>query len=126
MTAPLVVPVAGYMTLSRFVRCRSRPATSSSLGMACLLRRCGGGALPSHLRRCAQLLPPVDPRRCTGGVQRRVFAPPVAKLALGGFPGGRSEEHTSELQSRGHLVCRLLLEKKNNQKLNRKETVNKP
>src|SRR5690625_7483880 len=34
---------------------------------------------------------------------------------LGGFPGGeqRSEEHTSELQSRGHLVCRLLLEKKN-------------
>src|SRR2546429_4467776 len=27
---------------------------------------------------------------------------------------GRSEEHTSELQSRLHLVCRLLLEKKNN------------
>src|SRR5439155_16155663 len=26
--------------------------------------------------------------------------------------GRRSEEHTSELQSRGHLVCRLLLEKK--------------
>src|SRR2546429_8874041 len=30
-----------------------------------------------------------------------------------GAPGGdRSEEHTSELQSRLHLVCRLLLEKK--------------
>src|SRR3989442_4127013 len=28
--------------------------------------------------------------------------------------GGRSEEHTSELQSRPHLVCRLLLEKKKN------------
>src|SRR3989442_8844882 len=27
---------------------------------------------------------------------------------------GRSEEHTSELQSRPHLVCRLLLEKKKN------------
>src|SRR5947208_10624200 len=27
---------------------------------------------------------------------------------------GRSEEHTSELQSPGHLVCRLLLEKKKN------------
>src|SRR5439155_26187881 len=27
----------------------------------------------------------------------------------------RSEEHTSELQSRGHLVCRLLLEKKKNE-----------
>src|SRR5215510_4723336 len=30
--------------------------------------------------------------------------------------GGRSEEHTSELQSRGHLVCRLLLEKKKKDK----------
>src|SRR2546429_5237403 len=28
------------------------------------------------------------------------------------FAGDRSEEHTSELQSRLHLVCRLLLEKK--------------
>src|SRR2546429_3643027 len=31
------------------------------------------------------------------------------------FPRHRSEEHTSELQSRLHLVCRLLLEKKNRQ-----------
>src|SRR5690554_7637053 len=30
----------------------------------------------------------------------------------------RSEEHTSELQSRPHLVCRLLLEKKNKQFIN--------
>src|SRR3712207_7766028 len=30
----------------------------------------------------------------------------------------RSEEHTSELQSRQYLVCRLLLEKKKNHKLN--------
>src|SRR3989442_10754675 len=30
----------------------------------------------------------------------------------------RSEEHTSELQSRPHLVCRLLLEKKNQMGLN--------
>src|SRR3989442_1846886 len=29
---------------------------------------------------------------------------------------GRSEEHTSELQSRPHLVCRLLLEKKKNKR----------
>src|SRR5690625_6439509 len=33
--------------------------------------------------------------------------------ASNNFKGARSEEHTSELQSRGHLVCRLLLEKKN-------------
>src|SRR5437870_10522058 len=31
----------------------------------------------------------------------------------------RSEEHTSELQSRGHLVCRLLLEKKSTQQQHR-------
>src|SRR3712207_6950907 len=32
--------------------------------------------------------------------------------AVGRPAGGRSEEHTSELQSRQYLVCRLLLEKK--------------
>src|SRR2546429_3894291 len=32
------------------------------------------------------------------------------------LPDSRSEEHTSELQSRLHLVCRLLLEKKKNNK----------
>src|SRR3989442_3921314 len=31
------------------------------------------------------------------------------------YPQSRSEEHTSELQSRPHLVCRLLLEKKKQQ-----------
>src|SRR5258708_39921465 len=33
--------------------------------------------------------------------------------------GGRSEEHTSELQSPDHLVCRLLLEKKKKKKQER-------
>src|SRR2546422_8535956 len=36
-----------------------------------------------------------------------------------GFTDVRSEEHTSELQSRLHLVCRLLLEKKKKQRKNR-------
>src|SRR5690625_6749845 len=36
-------------------------------------------------------------------------------LSCGLEPLNRSEEHTSELQSRGHLVCRLLLEKKKKQ-----------
>src|SRR2546422_6121411 len=34
-------------------------------------------------------------------------------IVIAGIYGMRSEEHTSELQSRLHLVCRLLLEKKN-------------
>src|SRR3712207_7176846 len=37
---------------------------------------------------------------------------PVTLLEIGVYQG-RSEEHTSELQSRQYLVCRLLLEKKN-------------
>src|SRR2546429_5948071 len=35
----------------------------------------------------------------------------VSRPVFSGPPGYRSEEHTSELQSRLHLVCRLLLEK---------------
>src|SRR2546422_1564586 len=38
--------------------------------------------------------------------------------------GGRSEEHTSELQSRLHLVCRLLLEKKKQNKQPHKAQTN--
>src|SRR2546422_4575755 len=38
------------------------------------------------------------------------------QLALEQVLGDRSEEHTSELQSRLHLVCRLLLEKKKKKK----------
>src|SRR2546429_2755054 len=37
----------------------------------------------------------------------------LRRLGAGGHAGRRSEEHTSELQSRLHPVCRLLLEKKN-------------
>src|SRR3712207_8501964 len=36
----------------------------------------------------------------------------VQTFTFEGMPDGRSEEHTSELQSRQYLVCRLLLEKK--------------
>src|SRR5439155_7876925 len=38
--------------------------------------------------------------------------PPVPGIVSSAENRRRSEEHTSELQSRGHLVCRLLLEKK--------------
>src|SRR5688572_32629562 len=39
-----------------------------------------------------------------------------------GTRGGRSEEHTSELQSQSNLVCRLLLEKKKNNKNHKRNT----
>src|SRR5690625_5636495 len=48
--------------------------------------------------------------RCSieGGIIRERFKSVGSPIPI------RSEEHTSELQSRGHLVCRLLLEKKKN------------
>src|SRR5439155_24720735 len=57
-------------------------------------------------------LPRRDPRYEDGGDDPAAGAMPHVR---GHGPPGharRSEEHTSELQSRGHLVCRLLLEKK--------------
>src|SRR2546429_3696021 len=41
----------------------------------------------------------------------------ACRATAGSLSIGRSEEHTSELQSRLHLVCRLLLEKKKNHTL---------
>src|SRR5690606_41208191 len=46
-------------------------------------------------------------------VPREFRAAWVATVANINWPSKRSEEHTSELQSRENLVCRLLLEKKN-------------
>src|SRR3989442_12036292 len=57
----------------------------------------------STLRVRALTSIPLTPRASRGG-----FSPRGRKQA-------RSEEHTSELQSRPHLVCRLLLEKKKKQ-----------
>src|SRR5690625_6244821 len=61
-------------------------------------------------------------------VHHRGYARVVQELAeiLAGQPPvshsqQRSEEHTSELQSRGHLVCRLLLEKKNEDAMSQRD-----
>src|SRR5690625_6129225 len=54
--------------------------------------------------------PEVNVHINTANVLTANFASKALQLTLGTFTA-RSEEHTSELQSRGHLVCRLLLEK---------------
>src|SRR3712207_7146894 len=50
-------------------------------------------------------------------------ASPPSSRAAPPTPAPRSEEHTSELQSRQYLVCRLLLEKKKNQQATRRLSV---
>src|SRR3989440_11974630 len=53
------------------------------------------------------------PRYATATHGARTSPPdPLSAMRRGGTTGLRSEEHTSELQSRSDLVCRLLLEKK--------------
>src|SRR5207244_10118525 len=47
--------------------------------------------------------------RRVAAAERRAFVPTESRAARGGG-GCRSEEHTSELQSPDHIVCRLLLE----------------
>src|SRR3712207_8545945 len=54
------------------------------------------------------IVDPEEKRRTVGAEFIAVFAEEARKLG-----SIRSEEHTSELQSRQYLVCRLLLEKKN-------------
>src|SRR3712207_7350107 len=49
------------------------------------------------------------------GIYQTDLTAPGSVIVFGQLPAGkRSEEHTSELQSRQYLVCRLLLEKKKN------------
>src|SRR5690554_7063124 len=56
-------------------------------------------------------IPSIQPCK-RGQVLPRLWPPGPLSLIRPITRRGRSEEHTSELQSRPHLVCRLLLEKK--------------
>src|SRR5687768_18343859 len=63
-------------------------------------------------------MPKID--RCSA--LQPFMAAPDAAISSSTIDASRSEEHTSELQSRLHLVCRLLLEKKNNKAWSRYES----
>src|SRR3989338_10018799 len=56
-------------------------------------------------------LPPISPILCQGA-QQLITPVTHARRTRSTLENARSEEHTSELQSQFHLVCRLLLEKK--------------
>src|SRR3712207_8860297 len=74
---------------------RSKPSTNLKILSA---------AFPhTHFSKSLRLSPPLN-------IQRK--RPEASPLATTNLSKTRSEEHTSELQSRQYLVCRLLLEKK--------------
>src|SRR5690625_6591291 len=94
-----------YTTLFRSHGRREGPAPAAPASGG----RWGRGRCPAADGRSSS-------RRCpvVGVVVGRGGAPERRRAVAGSARtgGDRSEEHTSELQSRGHLVCRLLLEKK--------------
>src|SRR2546422_2105977 len=104
-------PVGMDPTTMPISRARGRVCAATELAN----RRNGSNRLAFTLRKLA----PFDNRGSCAACR-------AGNTTRGGTGGqrvgvdGRSEEHTSELQSRLHLVCRLLLEKK--KKTNRHET----
>src|SRR3712207_8246165 len=70
----------------------------------------GARSTPCYGTRAVRGTLPADSRLAYRRGRRR--GSPGSVEAPGARPGRRSEEHTSELQSRQYLVCRLLLEKK--------------
>src|SRR5690625_6865687 len=83
-----------------------------------------GNLWGSRMKKTGVLLPTMS--RLPSSVYMRTAKPRISRSASAAprspatvekrMNRSRSEEHTSELQSRGHLVCRLLLEKKNTTK----------
>src|SRR5690554_7466197 len=65
---------------------------------------------------CGQASTPAELHRLLATSPRSAVALRTASSCCSVRWPGRSEEHTSELQSRPHLVCRLLLEKKKKKK----------
>src|SRR5947209_15231468 len=109
----------------RFFRClpNLRPVKSRLLEQLGITRNglelARRGALPDRQRRAPIALT----RQCPIDVRFQEVAKPSVADMLGQpmnllivLKHLRSEEHTSELQSRQYLVCRLLLEKKKNKK----------
>src|SRR3712207_8435890 len=92
-----------------------RPPRSTLFPYTTLFRsaRLRNARFASRASAGGRLAPKVPGGRTASGSTSEVSMR-IARLAFfaGTCSGGRSEEHTSELQSRQYLVCRLLLEKK--------------
>src|SRR2546422_4102918 len=83
-----------------------------------MIRRPPRSTLFPYTTLFRSLVPRVAETLSLAGVQLEELGGIAVSVGPGSFTGLRSEEHTSELQSRLHLVCRLLLEKKKKKKRN--------
>src|SRR2546422_6890154 len=110
--------VSAAATVCSSMRVNGPKACNAEAPAASNEQECHGGRVPSGKGFESE---PADERaiiaRCLAG-ERTAYAILVERYKghrpSAPRPDTRSEEHTSELQSRLHLVCRLLLEKKKN------------
>src|SRR5439155_22497595 len=89
----------------------TRPSSDLDTGGAPPARRPAARGPLAARAPCRTPEPRAPATQCLAGALTAAFTPTVSAPAK-----HRSEEHTSELQSRGHLVCRLLLEQKKKKK----------
>src|SRR3712207_7248203 len=93
-----------------------RPPRSTLFPYTTLFRSSPDVLGPSHSCAAAGGNGSIKPTECPHSPGVRLVPKRPDRVSAAGAPGGapgcRSEEHTSELQSRQYLVCRLLLEKK--------------
>src|SRR2546422_7690936 len=97
---------------ARAPRCHPEPAAGEG-SLPCVISSVARNFSERFLGPTNTVGPRNDKESAIGG---RALRPPTLARRGWGTPRSRyrSEEHTSELQSRLHLVCRLLLEKKKN------------
>src|SRR3712207_7471548 len=94
-----------------------RPPRSTLFPYTTLFRSISWGALDAQGSPEPRVLDTIHGRRSVRkylekGVPKDLVERVLEAARWAPSPHGRSEEHTSELQSRQYLVCRLLLEKK--------------
>src|SRR5438552_14095269 len=105
--------------LARFTKKKPQASTSiptSRSSIASAATKAATSSLSSSLTKAL-----ISLKQCADWLTAREFHWSTRKAPTASSRGIRSEEHTSELQSPDHLVCRLLLEKKKKKKKNKKQ-----
>src|SRR5437899_4682908 len=90
------------------------PYTTLFRSLAVAEPRCDVGYIPARIPEAGVFL---ERRQC------QIHCLAVGRVGIAHPSQARSEEHTSELQSLRHLVCRLLLEKKKKTPTTRRKTI---
>src|SRR5690625_3579119 len=104
--------VPEQLKTGELVAVREQLSLGWTIGVVRWVRQQSQGGAEFGIEYLASQAWPAAVRNLNFSESEHVRAIVLPELLIQGFETSRSEEHTSELQSRGHLVCRLQLEKK--------------